>query len=140
MSKNFRPSAGYIGARRDGIIHARIHVEPPKAVCGGKLRIADSQRIPNFLSLNDVVRLFPKLNLREFAIKPAITDDAVFAWSFAGEIIRLRGAGDGGKRGHDLRERTVLAEFRDARRMFANERFGQANDIDDGEAIHFASA
>ena len=33
-------------------------------------------------------------------------------------------------------ECTAFAKFRDARRVFADERFGEADDIDDGDAVH----
>ena len=42
---------------------------------------------PDFLAVNDVVRLFPKLGLGKLAIEPAIADDAVLGWRFAGQII-----------------------------------------------------
>ena len=80
--------------------------------------------------------MLPKLCFSKFAIEPAIADDTVFRRRFAGEIIGLRGASHCGKRGHDVRECAASAEFRDARRVFADERFGQADDIDDSEAVH----
>ena len=96
--------------------------------------------VPDFRALNEVVRLFPELDFGKFAVEPAVADDAVLRRRFAGEIIRLRGAGDGGKRGRDLRERAAFAKFRDARRVFADERFGEADDVDDGEPVHQALA
>src|SRR5271154_5604827 len=96
-----------------------------------------AERIPDFLAVDDLVRLFPELRLGKFAVEPAVADDAVLRRQLAGEIIRLRRAGDGGKRRSDLRERAALTEFHDARRMFTDERFGEADDIYDGEAIHF---
>ena len=90
--------------------------------------------------MNEVVRLFPKLDFGEFAVEPAVADDAVLRRRFAGEIIGLRGAGDGGKRGRDVRERAAPAKFRDARRVFADERLGEADDVDDGEPVHFVAS
>ena len=46
-----------------------------------------AESIPDFLAVNDVVRLFPKLGLGKLAIEPAIADDAVLGWRFAGQII-----------------------------------------------------
>jgi hypothetical protein len=87
--------------------------------------------------VNDVIRLFPKLNFGKLAVEPAVADDAVLRRRFAGEIIGLRRAGHGGKCGRDVRERAAFAKFRDARRVFADERFGEADDVDDGEAFSF---
>ena len=33
-------------------------------------------------------------------------------------------------------QRTAPAKFREARRVFADKRFSQADDVDDGEALH----
>src|SRR6266705_2720332 len=98
-----------------------------------------AESIPNFLAVDDVIRLFPKLHLGQFTVIPAVADDAVFGWRLAGEIIRLRGAGDGGKCRRNLRECAALPEFCDARRVFADQRFGEADDVDDGKAIHDCS-
>ena len=83
-----------------------------------------------------MIRLFPKMDFGEFAVEPAVADDAMLRWIFAGEIIRLRSAGDGGKRGLDGGDGATATELRDARRMFADERLGEADDVDDGKAIH----
>src|ERR1019366_86001 len=96
-----------------------------------------TQRVPDFLAVNNAVGLFPELDFRKLAIMPAVADDAVLRRRFAGEIIRLRGAGDGGKGGRDVRERAAFPEFRDARRVRADERVGEADDVDDGEPAHF---
>src|SRR5271154_815756 len=95
-----------------------------------------AERIPDFLAVDDLVRLFPELRLGKFAVEPAVADDAVLRRQFAGEIIRLRGASDGGKRWRDLCERAAFEKFRDARCVFADERFGEADDVDDGETVH----
>ena len=95
-----------------------------------------AQFIPDFRRLNNVIGLFPEMHLGEFAVKPAIADDAMLRRRCAGEIIGLRGAGDSGKGGRNVRQRAALAESRDSRRMFADERFGQADDVDDAEAVH----
>src|ERR1039458_7212451 len=67
-----------------------------------------TQRVPDFLAVNNAVGLFPELHFRKFAIIPAVADDAVLRRRFAGEIIRLRGAGDGGKGGRDVRARGAV--------------------------------
>src|SRR5665213_1706242 len=95
-----------------------------------------AERVPDFFAVNNVIRLSPKLDFGLLAVEPAVADDAVFRRRFAGEIIRLRGAGDGGKRWRDLRERAAFAEFCEARRVSADERFGEADDVDDGEPVH----
>jgi hypothetical protein len=40
-------------------------------------------------------------------------------------------ASDGGKCGRDVCKRAAFAEFRDARRVFTDERLGEADDVDD---------
>ena len=95
-----------------------------------------AQRVPDFFTVNDVVGLLPKLDFSEFTIEPAVADDAVFGWWFTGEIVRLRGAGHCRKRRRDVRQRATVTEFRDARRVFTDERFGEADDVDDGQAVH----
>ena len=95
-----------------------------------------SEFIPDFGLLHQMVGLFPELDFGQFAVVPAVADDAVLRRRFAGEIIGLRGAGDCGKCGRDVGQRAALAKFRDARRVFADERFGQADDIDDGKPVH----
>ena len=94
------------------------------------------QCVPDFLAVDDVVGLFPELHFGLFTVEPAVADDAMFARCFAGEIIRLRGASDGGKRGRNMRERAASAKLRDARRVFADERLGEADNVDDSCAFH----
>ena len=93
-------------------------------MANGEWRMAElfAQRVPDFWAVDEVVGLFPELDFGEFAVEPAVADDAVLRRRFAGEIIRLRGAGDGGKRRRDVRERAALGKVRDARRVFADER------------------
>ena len=50
--------------------------------------------MPDFRGLHGLVWLFPKSNLGQFVIVPAVADDAVLRRFFAGQIIGLRGAGD----------------------------------------------
>ena len=95
-----------------------------------------AERVPDFLTVDDVVRLLPEMRFGQLAIIPAVADDAVLRWRCAGEIIRLRGAGDGGKGGRNLRERAAPRKLRDARRVFADERLGEADDVDDGNTLH----
>ena len=95
-----------------------------------------AERVPDFWRLDQVIGLLPELDFGEFAVVPAVADDAVLRRQFAGEIIGLRGAGHRRKCGRDLRERAALAKFRDARRVFADERLGEADDVDDGEPVH----
>src|ERR1019366_6288215 len=83
-----------------------------------------------------MVSLFPKLDFGQLAVEPAVADDAVLRRCFAGEIIRLRGAGDGGECGCDVRQRAALAEGCDARRVFAYQRLGETDHIDDSEPVH----
>jgi hypothetical protein len=83
-----------------------------------------------------VVGLLPELHFGKFTVEPAVSDDAMLRWRCPGKIIGLRGAGDGGKRGRNVRQRAACPEFSDARRVFADERFGETDDIDDGETVH----
>ena len=95
-----------------------------------------SKRIPDFWLLHQMIGLFPELDFGEFAVEPAVADNAVLRRQFAGEIIGLRSTSNRRKCGRDLSQCAVLPKFRDARRMFANERFRQPDDIDDGKPVH----
>lgn len=48
----------------------------------------------------------------------------------------MRRAGDGRECRRDVRERAALAEFADARRVIADERFRETNHVDDGQPVH----
>ena len=76
------------------------------------------------------------MDFGEFALVPAIADDTVLSRRRPGKVIRLRGARDGGERWDDGGDGAIATKVRDARRVFADKRFGQADDIDDGEALH----
>ena len=98
------PAIGRIHrARRDGVIHTRIHIEPPETVRAGEVGMLRAKRFPDFGRANDGVRLLPEMDLVQFAMEPTIAHDAVSRGRFAGEIVRLRRAGDGGKCGADVR-------------------------------------
>jgi hypothetical protein len=60
--------------------------------------------VPNLRGADHAVRLLPELHFAERAVVPTITDDAVHGRRLAGQVIGLRGAGDGGERGFDLRD------------------------------------
>jgi hypothetical protein len=82
--------------------------------------------------------LLPKLDFGEFAVEPAIADDAVPCRRCSRKIIRLRSACDGGKRRRDVRERAAAAKFRDAWRVFADESSRETDNIDDGQPVYFS--
>ncbi len=62
------------------------------------------QLVPDFRRKHDAVRLFPELHLAERAVIPTVTNNAMFARPLTGQVIRLRGAGDGGESRMDLRD------------------------------------
>ena len=129
---------------RQRIIHARIHVEPPKTIGDWRLAIGDcrlrAERVPDFGRLNQVVGLPPKLDLGQVAMVPAIAHDAMLRRRFAGEIIGLGGAGDCGKSGDDMGQRAAGAKRRQARRVLPDQRLGEAHDINDRRSLHGAPA
>ena len=86
-----------------------------------------------------MIGLPPKLHFGEFAVIPAVAHNAVLAGAFAGQIIGLRGAGDRWERGRDLCERAAPAKFRQARRVLTQQRFREADDIEDREPFHAES-
>ena len=94
------------------------------------------ERIPNFWALNQMIGLFPELNFRQFAIEPTVTDNAVFARSFSGEISGLRRASDGRKCRNNFCHRPAFQKFPDTRRVLADEGISKANNVDDRGAFH----
>ena len=86
--------------------------------------------------MNQVVGLFPELNLSQFAIVPTIGHDAVVCWSQTCQVSGLRRACHRWKRWLDPRQRTLHPKGIDSRCVFAQQRFGQTDDIDDGGARH----
>ena len=98
-----------------------------------------AERVPELGRLHQVIGLFPKMDFGEVAVVPAVAHDAVLRRRLAGEIVGLRGAGDGREGGGDPRERAAPAELRQARGVPDQERFREADDIDDGEPVHAGS-
>jgi hypothetical protein len=70
------------------------------------------------------------------AVIPAIGDDAVITSEPAGQIGGLRGAGDGGEDGLDEGGAVALDEGTDRRGVLADEPGGEADDVQDGGALH----
>ena len=90
--------------RRDGDVGRGAHVVPPEEVRDLELGVLGVQFIPDLRGLDDAVRLLPELHLAKRAVVPTVADDAVHARRLAGEIVGLRGAGDGRERRADLRD------------------------------------
>src|SRR5438034_10486615 len=97
--ENFPSVGGIHRARSDGVVRGRIYVELPEKFRAGESGFAGAQLVPDFFAVNEPVRLLPELNFGQFAVVPAVADNAVRGGRFAGEIRGLRRAGDGGKRG-----------------------------------------
>src|SRR5450756_2839065 len=74
----------------------------------------------------------------QFAIVPAVANDAMLRRRRARKIVRLRRAGDRRKGWRDAAERTALHKLRNARRVFADERLREAHHVDDSKAFHAA--
>ena len=90
--------------RGHGDVRIRPHVIPPKEVRDLELRVLGVEFVPNFRGANHAVGLLPELHFTERAVIPTVTDDAVHGRRLAGEVIRLRRAGDSGERGADFRD------------------------------------
>src|SRR5688572_13212091 len=67
---------------------------------------------------------------------PAVTDDAVLGRRLAGQIGGLSRTRHRGKGRRDSRQPAAFDEFREMRRVFADEGLGESDDIDDRGAIH----
>ena len=83
-----------------------------------------------------MVRLLPELHLGELAMIPAVGHDAVIGGRFAGEVIRLRSAGDRREGGINERGVSRLQIGADPRGMVTDETPGQPDDVEDNRAIH----
>ena len=128
------------GARRDGPVGGGIHVIPPEKLGAGEAVVARAQLVPELAAADQLVGLLPKLHLGQVAVIPAIGDDAVLGGACAGEVVGLRGGGDGGESGVEVDDRAALAEGGDVRESLAQERLREADDIQDGGALHRAAA
>src|SRR5204863_8193390 len=130
------PAIGRIErARRDRIIDAGMHVVPPKKFGAGELRIVLPKFLPDFPALDQMIGLFPKLNFLQFPTIPAIADDAMLERQSAGQIWGLGRASDCRECRNDFGAGARLKERFDARRMRADERLGETDDVDDGGAL-----
>ena len=67
--------------------------------------------MPDFWRLHGLVWLFPKSDLGQFVIVPAVADDTVLRRFFAGQINGLRGAGDRREGGIDYCRLAKQEEF-----------------------------
>ena len=86
-----------------------------------------------------MVGLFPELDLSQFTVVPAVPHDAVRARRGAGQVSGLRGAGDGRKRGFNIRFGTARGEFANAlAKEFGSIEAFRAK-FSDTAAKHFAS-
>jgi hypothetical protein len=103
----------------------------------GELRIDAAERFPQFFALHELLGLFPEAVLGVLAVIPAVGDDAVIARQSAGQISGLGRAGDGGEHGLDERGAVALDEGTNRRGMLADEPRGEADDVQDGGALHF---
>ena len=92
--------------------------------------------MPNLWCLNGLVWLLPKVDFSKFVIVPAVADDTVLAWLFAGKVVGLRGASYRRKRRVNQRRLTEREELADSRGVLADEPSGQAHDIEDSSSFH----
>lgn len=134
--KNLAAIGGISGARGNGVIDTRIHIEPPEELGAGKGRIGGAEGGPDFFGGDHVVGLFPEMNFGQLTVVPAVADDAVAARADACQIVGLRGAGHGWESREDVRANAAQKELGDARRGGPNQRFGQADDVDDSGSFH----
>ena len=64
-------------ARRNRILRARVHVEPPEHVEAGDGAIALPRGFPEFLTMHQMIGLLPEMNFRQIPIVPPVADDAM---------------------------------------------------------------
>lgn len=86
--------------------------------------------------MHELLGLLPEAVLGVVAVIPAIGDDAVVARESAGEVGGLGSAGDGGENGLDEGGAIALDEGTDRRGVLADEPGGEADDVQDGGALH----
>ena len=98
--------------------------------------VGPAEVVPQLGRLHGLVRLFPESDLGQFVVVPTVTDDAVPAWPFAGEIVGLRGASDSGKRRVDERPLAKREKLSDRRGVRANVPLSQPDDVENGSAFH----
>ena len=134
--RNLPAVGGIHRPRRGAEVRGRIHVVPPEQVRARERRIDRSRVLPDLLRLHEPVRLLPELDLRVVVRVPAVADDAVFCGIGASQVIGLRGAGDGGKRGVYPRRRPGGGPARKIRRSGFQHAGRQANDVEDDGARH----
>lgn len=63
--------------------------------------IASTCLLPHLVGLDEMVALFPELDLGVFTRVPAVGDDAVIARIFTGDVGGLDGGCNGGEDGRD---------------------------------------
>ena len=125
-------------ARGDGDVRCGVHVEPPEELGAGELGIDTAEGLPEFFAVHELLGLFPEAVLGVVAVIPAVGDDAVIAGESAGEVGGLRRAGDGGEDGLDESGAVALDEGTDGRGVLADEPGGEADDVEDGGALHIS--
>ena len=121
------------GPRRDRDIVARIHVVPPEQLRTGEARVARPGFLPDFRTFNQRVRLFPEMNLSQFAKVPAIRHDPMFSRHSSRQESALRRTSH---RGQNCPQRNRGAVFRQSQKRRASrcmplhQANGQAHDIE----------
>ncbi|GIT06084.1 MAG: hypothetical protein CM1200mP29_14950 [Verrucomicrobiota bacterium] len=90
--------------------------------------------MPNLWCLNGLVWLLPKVDFCKFVIIPAIADDTMLVWLFAGKVVGLRGTGDCRKRRVN---RVACPSERNLRIAGVVEMSrGSTHDIEDSSSFH----
>ena len=137
--EHFAPVRRIHRSRRDRPVRARIHVIPPKQFRAGKPRPPLAQRLPDFFPLHHVVRLLPKLVLRQRAIIPAVGDATMPRRRQPREIRALRRARH--RRQHRLHpDQTIrLRQRRKPRRLRPQHPRSEPHHVDDRGALRAES-
>ena len=113
--REFAPVGFIDWARGHGVVRTRVHVMPPEHHATRNGRVALARRLPHLFAVDEVVGLFPEVNLSQIAVVPPVADDAVFARREAGEHARLHGARHGGEHRLEATHLPALGEGRDSR-------------------------
>jgi len=118
-------------SRRHGIVDVGVHRIPPKKIGYGEVRIAFTRDIPEFMALNKVIALSPKLNFTLIVKVPAVAHDAVVGRPLSGEVRGLRGRRDRRDNRGDRSDGSLLCPGLRKRHVIAEMGRAQANNIDD---------
>ena len=125
--------------RRDHRVATGVHRVPPADVRARDVGITTSRGVPEALGLDEAVGLLPERDFAGRRIHPTVADDAVLGGSDAGEHRGLDAGGDRGQgRSHRPNAALLAGEGGDGRGVRTDQRGGETDQIDEGDATGHA--